>query len=270
MPTIPIPFIISSNGIGDSLFKTLGLWVILFGVIVVIGVIYGLFAGDISLPRMNITAGRILGALVIAVVGAVAFQINPLLLLPLLFVVLVVLVYREVNAKKPDPDPGFPYQESPPRERPYRPRTDEGMVIDAEFHVVQEPVKKNSPARPVKAERTPETAAQKEAEEHRLHYEEQKKREQEEKLRARELGRQQDIHGLYSDRFHDYLLEAETFRKEFGKNVQCDICGRWDRELFVHRNQTYCQQCLPPGSRQGPDRTVVAGKHGASIDHLKK
>ena len=80
MAVIPIPFIVSRNGVGDSISQTVGLWVILF---IVFRVICGLLTGKIALPRMKITGGIIIGAFVVAAPGAGAYLIHPLLLLPL-------------------------------------------------------------------------------------------------------------------------------------------------------------------------------------------
>lgn len=277
VPVIRIPFVISSNGIGDSLFKTVELWVfciiaiiVLVGLYFVFSVISGLLKGEIPLPRMKITVGRMIAAFLIAAAGVAAFILNPLLLLPLLAVVLAGLVYLEMNGMNPDRGSAYNEQDPVARERHYRPGKDDGPVINAEFRVIEEPVKKEKQPRPVIAASVHDAAAQKKAEEQRTLYEEQKKRELEQKLRARERERLQYIHGLSAGMHREYLQEAERFRKEFGKNVQCDVCGRWDEELFVHRSQTYCTQCLPGGSRPAPDRGVVAGKHGGSIDYIKK
>jgi len=192
-----------------------------------------------------------------------------LLILPLLGVVLAVLVYLEVSSMNPDEGSGYNDQDPVSRYQYSRAGTYGDRVVNAEFRVVDEPEKEKQ-ARPVKTVSVPDTADQKKAKEQRSLYEEQKKKELAQELRARELERLKYIHGFYSTQYLEYLHEAEIFRKEFGKNVKCDVCGRWDGELFVHRSQTYCSQCLPGGSHPEHDRAVVAGKHGASIDHIKK
>jgi hypothetical protein len=237
---------------------------------VIFSIIYGLLKGDISLPHVEITAGKIIAALLIAAAGVAAFFIYPLLLLPLLAAVLAVLAYLEVSSMNPDQGSGYYDQDPVSQKRSFRPRTHDDRVVNAEFRVADEPVKKEKQARPLKSDNKPDAAGLKKAEEQRSLYEEQKKREQEQKLRAREMERQQYIHGLYADKYREYLQEAEKFQMEFGKNVKCDICGRWNGELFVYRNQTYCSQCLPEGSHPWLDRAVGAGKPGASIDHIKK
>jgi hypothetical protein len=268
MPVIPIPVIISGNGIADSIFRTAGLWVILVIVILIISLIYGLLKGDITLPRIGLTAGKIIAAVVIAAAGIVAFSIFPLLVLPLLVVVLAVLVYREVKSMNPNQGPGYRDPDPVSRERYFRQKTSGDRVINAEFRVVEP--EKEKQARPVNADFVPDAAGHRNAEEQRLLYEEQKKRELAQKLREREMEQQQYINGLSAGKYREYLQEAEKFQKEFGKNVKCDVCGRWDEELFVHHNQTYCPRCLPGGSHPGHDSTVVAGKHGAPIDQRKK
>jgi hypothetical protein len=250
MPAIVIPFIFSSEGIADSIFLTVGSWVIIFFIIMTIAVIYGLFTGDIPLPRIKITARNISGAVQIVAAGVIAFLIHPLLLLPLLAAVIAILVYLEVGSMNPDPGPAGTGEDYIPRQRYVRPKPSEDTVIDAEFQIIDER-KKDPRARPARAGAFSDTADRKRAEEQRTHYEEQKKREQEQKLKARERERLRHIHGLYDENFQEYLKEADKFRKEFGKNVQCDICGRWDEELFVYRNQTYCARCLPPGQKPG-------------------
>jgi small-conductance mechanosensitive channel len=78
------------------------------------------------------------------------------------------------------------------------------------------------------------------------------------------------IHGLYHQQFSEYLREAEKFRSEFGKNVKCDICGKWDSDLHVHRNQTYCEKHIPLELHRENERKITAGRHGASKDFIKK
>jgi hypothetical protein len=110
------------------------------------------------------------------------------------------------------------------------------------------------------------------AEEQRIKAEEQRKLDEiaanERKILEKERLRQ--IHGLYDDQYREYLKEAEKFRQEFGKNVQCDVCGKWDGDLYVHRKQTYCEKCKPAGLQREHERKVIAGKHGASRDFIKK
>jgi len=79
------------------------------------------------------------------------------------------------------------------------------------------------------------------------------------------------IHDLYIDHYHDFLIEAEVFRKEFGKNIHCDVCGRWEEtELIVHRKQTYCERCIPPSYNRTNERKVIAGRHGSSKNFIEK
>jgi hypothetical protein len=269
MGTILIPFVISSKGIGDSLLKTLEVWIIYISILAVFVVIYGLVKGEIPLPRLKITTGKMITAVLIAAAGVIVFFINPLLLLPLLAVVLIILVYLEVKGRNPYLHPDHDEQDPIARNPYFQPGTKDDRVIDAEFRVIHEPEKEKQ-ARPVKPVIVPDTSEQKKAIEQRSLYEEQRKKELAKELRARELGRLKHIHGLYSTQYREYLHEAELFRKEFGKNIHCDVCGQWDGELIVHRNQTYCARCLPAESRTEYDRATVAGKHGASTDYIKK
>jgi hypothetical protein len=85
-----------------------------------------------------------------------------------------------------------------------------------------------------------------------------------------EQERLQQIHSLYESQFHDYLQEAQKFRHEFGKNIQCDVCGRWDRNLIFYNNQTYCENCIPPSYDRTNERKIIAGRHGAATDFIKK
>ncbi len=78
------------------------------------------------------------------------------------------------------------------------------------------------------------------------------------------------IHGLYQNEFREYLIEAEHFRHEFGKNIKCDVCGKWESDLSNHRGQTYCEKCIPAEVHRENERKVIAGKHGASQDFIKK
>jgi hypothetical protein len=79
------------------------------------------------------------------------------------------------------------------------------------------------------------------------------------------------IFSLQNENYLEYLHEAEVFRKEFGKNIQCDVCERWDgNELIHYKNQTYCEKHLPPSYDRTPMRKVIAGRHGASKDYIEK
>ena len=78
------------------------------------------------------------------------------------------------------------------------------------------------------------------------------------------------IHSLYDDQHLEYLKEAEKFWHEFGKNVQCDICGKWDCDLSFDGGSTYCPEHKRQEYPRKDERVVKAGKHGASIDSIKK
>ena len=243
MPVIPIPFILSGNGPVDSLFGTVGLWVLLLLVIVIISAAYALLKGEISLPRMNVTGRNIITALLIAVAGGVAFIVYPLLLLPLLVAVLVVLAFLEVKSMDKDLDSGA-WNRYP------GPATYDTGFVNAGFRVGDEPVQNVKPVRPEKPGPASDTGEQKKAVERRASYEDTRKQDYAQALRAREQDRLEHIHALRADRSPEYPLEAQKFQREFGKNVQCDVCGRWDGGLSVHRNRTYCARCL--AEERGP------------------
>jgi hypothetical protein len=78
------------------------------------------------------------------------------------------------------------------------------------------------------------------------------------------------IHKLYSEDFKQYLIEAQKFRDDFGKNVKCDVCGKWEIDLSFHQGQTYCERCIPSELQWENERKVRAGRHGASQDFIKK
>ena len=92
----------------------------------------------------------------------------------------------------------------------------------------------------------------------------------EQKILERE--RLKQIHDLETNNktYREYLIEAEKFRKEFGKNIKCDICGEWEIELFTHRGQTYCEKHIPLELHRGNEHKVRAGQHGAAQNFIKK
>ena len=110
------------------------------------------------------------------------------------------------------------------------------------------------------------------AEEKRIKAEEQRKLDEiaakERKILEKE--RLKYIHSLYDDQHLEYLKEAEKFWHEFGKNVQCDICGKWDCDLSFDGGSTYCPEHKRQEYPRKDERVVKAGKHGASIDSIKK
>ncbi|NMB80038.1 MAG: hypothetical protein GYA23_13200 [Methanomicrobiales archaeon] len=254
MGTIVIPFVLSSSGIADSIILTVGLWIFFIIVIALISIVYGFLKGELSLPAYHVTPGKVIATCLIALLGVIAFIINPLLLIPLLVLVLGILMFLEVRSLDPDKVVVDPEPDFNPYERCYQPRAPEDVVIDADYRVIEKPVVETQ-ARPEKPgpvpdEPVPDDPGLKRAEAERSRYEEQKKREQEERRRVEEAGRLEHIHGLESEHFREYLAEAEKFRREYGKNIKCDVCGRWDGRLSVHRNQTYCDRCLPPSARK--------------------
>jgi len=92
----------------------------------------------------------------------------------------------------------------------------------------------------------------------------------EQKILERE--RLTQIHDLETNNetYREYLFEAEKFRKEFGKNIKCDICGEWEIELFTHRGQTYCEKHIPLELHRENEHKVRAGQHGAAQNFIKK
>lgn len=249
MPSITIPVIFSSGGILDSIFWTVGIWVLLVLFILFISAVSALLRGELSLPRMEITGRKVAVVALIATLGVVAFWIHPLLLIPVFVIVLVALALHEVYTMQPDREVGNSGEETVIRGRS-RPVTQEDTVLDAQYRVVDEAERKARQARPAMSGREA-TDYHKVVDDQRSQYEEQKRRELERKLLEKEMERLQYIHGLYAEDFPGYLQEAERFRREYGKNIQCDVCGRWDQALSVHRNQTYCTRCLPPGGKPG-------------------
>lgn len=106
-------------------------------------------------------------------------------------------------------------------------------------------------------------------------------REQAERIRLEEIKalerkilekeRLKQIHDLNrNETYIQYLNEAEKFRKEFGKNIRCDICSKWEIDLHNYHGQTYCEEHIPPEMHREIERKVKAGKHGSSTDFIKK
>jgi hypothetical protein len=94
-----------------------------------------------------------------------------------------------------------------------------------------------------------------------------KQRKKEELKREEERKR---IHVLYDENFKECLLEAPKFRDTFGKNVKCDVGGEWDCDLFNYCGQTYCENHIPASSQIEHERKIIAGRHGAARDFIKK
>jgi hypothetical protein len=86
-----------------------------------------------------------------------------------------------------------------------------------------------------------------------------------------EVERLRQIHALNKDdTFNQYLHEAEKFRKFYGKNIQCDICGGWEDGLYNHRGQTYCERHIPIPRTTEHEHKVTAWRHGSSRSYIKK
>ena len=89
-----------------------------------------------------------------------------------------------------------------------------------------------------------------------------------------EKERLRQIHELETNNetFREYLIEAEKFRREFGKDIKCCIGGEWGHEveLYVHRGQTYCEKHIPPELHRENEHKVRAGLHGAAQNFIKK
>jgi hypothetical protein len=76
------------------------------------------------------------------------------------------------------------------------------------------------------------------------------------------------IHKLYSENFREYLIEAQTFRKIYRKNVKCDVCGEWENDLCTYRDQTYCEKHIPV--ERPVEHKITPGRHGSAINFIKK
>jgi len=87
-----------------------------------------------------------------------------------------------------------------------------------------------------------------------------------------ERERLKQIHDLETNNeaYREYLIEAEKFRIEFGKNIRCDICGEWEIELFTLRGQTYCEKHIPLELHRENEHKVRAGQHGAAQNFIKR
>lgn len=94
-------------------------------------------------------------------------------------------------------------------------------------------------------------------------------------LRIEERKYREQIFDLWNEgnSFNEYLLESTKFREIYGKNVKCDICG-WecgmDADLINYNGQTYCRNHLPYIPSDEYERKIMAGKHGASNNFIKK
>jgi hypothetical protein len=90
-------------------------------------------------------------------------------------------------------------------------------------------------------------------EELRILSEEQNKRDEiaDHEQKNLELERLNHLHQLWDTQFSEYLIEAEKFRSEYGKNVRCDICGKWEAGLTLCGDKTFCANCMPGGA--GPN-----------------
>lgn len=113
-------------------------------------------------------------------------------------------------------------------------------------------------------------------EQHKLIEQQRVEEERQKAIRERErktieLERLKQIHALNkNETYLAYLQEAELFRKEYGKNIQCDICGTWEAELFRHRGQTYCGKHIPSDRQTTNEHRVTAGRHGSSRSYIKR
>lgn len=97
------------------------------------------------------------------------------------------------------------------------------------------------------------------------------KENKEKERRAVEVERLRQIHALNQGQTYiEYLREAERFRKDYSKNIKCDICGEWEVELFNHRGQTYCEKHIPIARHTENEHKVTAGRHGSSRSYIKR
>jgi len=94
---------------------------------------------------------------------------------------------------------------------------------------------------------------------------------QEQERKAIEIERLKQVHELNkNETYLEYLHEAERFRKDYGKNIRCDICGEWEIDLFQHRGQTYCKMHIPISLDTENEYKVTTGRHGSSRSFIKK
>jgi hypothetical protein len=84
-----------------------------------------------------------------------------------------------------------------------------------------------------------------------------------------EISEQVRISALYKEQWREYLIEENNFRKRFHKSCKCDVCGVFNEELLLYKNQTYCVRHLPV-ERSVVVRKITAGRHGSSRDYLKR
>lgn len=107
--------------------------------------------------------------------------------------------------------------------------------------------------------------------EQQLAEQERLKEQKEKERRGIEIERLMQIHALnQSETYLAYLREAERFRKDYGKNIKCDICGEWESGLVNHRGQTYCQRHIPVTRHTENVHKVTAGRHGSSKSYIKR
>ena len=121
-----------------------------------------------------------------------------------------------------------------------------------------------------------ELRAHKQVNQNKLIEEQQAEPERLKKLRenersAIEIERLKQIHALnQNETYIEYLREAERFRKDYDKNIKCDICGEWELGLINHRGQTYCERHIPTSRNTENEHKVMAGSHGSSRSYIKK
>ncbi len=68
--------------------------------------------------------------------------------------------------------------------------------------------------------------------------------------KKREMEQLNHLHLLWDTQFSEYLTEAEKFRVEYGKNVRCDVCGKWQGGLTLYGDKTFCEKCMPANTGQ--------------------
>lgn len=84
-----------------------------------------------------------------------------------------------------------------------------------------------------------------------------------------QISEQIRIANLWKDHWREYLIEEHRFRERYHQSCKCDVCGVFDVELLLYKNQTYCVRHLPV-ERITVVRKTKAGKHGSTVDYNKK
>ena len=149
MATIPIPFVISSNGVQDSILATLGMWGILaicFALFALPFLFFLYIEDEFGIRLMGLKHIFSFG---IGVSAGVALFFMPFLLLPLIFgsLGLVAVIVHLASKRKQKKPAGYPSSSSgqqeysayiPPVTKP-GPGKKPDIIIDAKFRYIDDP-----------------------------------------------------------------------------------------------------------------------------------